>query len=828
MNNVNILDGEIIKEKKENKNILNNNMDIRIKNFKGKKDFNAVVNFKTIDSKKFVDELVKDGSQYFFEWTDYNSLIKPFYDIDCGYKTKEEFDVVVDDIYEEVETKLSVKYPEGNFAITQSHGWKIKYYQEKGVKKEKKIYALSFHFVINNYQCTVSELRQFNDENNIYQWIPHTDKGVYRNGGNMRAIFSCKPKDKRVKVPINWKGNPERHIIQSNSFTNQEFNKLEFKTLIKKTIKIKSPKKSPAITPPTSEEDDDIVIVEKEENKYPELKFCDLCKTLFNITNKWLTYHDIISVGMAFFNECKKIDELDDGYSIIAKWIKDGTTVWQSRPDRSVEDWNARIKTEWKYWRSRTDNGCNNKLTYGSLRLWADESSKHEEEKIMILAEGKENPFRFVFFYNMEWIEDDKKWKGEPNFDGVTRLMNKEVMRTKKNEYIQLVNDVHYLMNKTEIIDEYAKYSALCGKKIINPFLIFLSNLNRRDIIGLKFDPTMTEDKNYFNIYKGFQYNVSDESDESKISAYLFHIKDVWANGDEATYEYLLNWFAHIYQKPAIKTQVAIVIPSKTQGNGKNLGLKAHSEIMKDLYYSTANIEEIVGTFNPSAEGRLLINLNECTWGGRKSQSGILKALVTEDKMTINNKNVKPYMIENYSNVIITSNDTNPIEIDKSNRRYYVIDIKEEKLSQERTDEILKTDNQTLFNFFMKRDISEFNPRLFEHTKKEEEIKEFSFESDYIFWGSVLENAYIDSGECEYSWDKIKEMNYRIPKSHILDAYNKLQYGYKGKMANNMFWKSCRLIFPKMKFTNADKYSKPRCQFYELEEMKEDFKKCFH
>ena len=305
------MNNKILKQESEI-NILDNNMAIRVKNFKGKNNFNSVVDFKTIDSKKFVDDLVKDGSQYYFEWTDYNSSIKPFYDIDAGYETKEEFDAVVNDIYEEVQTKLCVKYPLGNFAITKSHGWKIKYYQEQGVKKEKKIYALSFHFVVNNYECTVLELRKFNDENNIYGWIPHTDKGVYRNGGNMRAIYSCKPNDKRIKVPVNWQANPERHIIQSNSFTNQEFHKLEFKTPIakpsNKPIKIKSPKKSPAVTPPSSE-DDDVVIIEKEEIKYPELKFSELCQTLFNITNKWLTYHDIISVGMAFFNECKKIDE---------------------------------------------------------------------------------------------------------------------------------------------------------------------------------------------------------------------------------------------------------------------------------------------------------------------------------------------------------------------------------------------------------------------------------------------------------------------------------------------------------------------------------------
>ncbi len=570
-----------------------------------------------------------------------------------------------------------------------------------------------------------------------------------------------------------------------------------------------------AVTPPDSPKTvgDEYVLVEDNKNKKKlnEKEFEKLRKTVMKLNTKRADdYNMWVELGMALYNQGDTLD--NKTFDLWTDFSK-----LNNKKFNSLES-----MKKWASFENKTDV-----LTIASIYHWYKVDNPDEKGELIRLARKEKNPFKFMFFYNMTYDEKDKKWSGIPNHDGVTELMNDELMRTKKNEYIQLEDDTHYLMNKKDITDDYAQYSWTVGVCSMNPFNIWLNNINRRNIIGLKFDPEMIEDKNYFNIYKGFQYNVTDDNDESKIADYLFHIKDVWANGDEETSEYILNWFAHIYQKPWEKTQVAIVIPSKTQGNGKNLALKPHAEIMKSLYYSTAQIEEIVGNFNPSAEGRLLINLNECTWGGRKSQSGILKALVTEDTMTINNKNVKPYMIENYSNVVITSNDENPIEIDQSNRRYYVIEIKEEKLSQKRTNAILKTDNQTLFNFFMNRDISKFDPKQFKRTNKEKEIKEFSYDTDFMYWKKCLEENFIDINGDGVSWEILVDQKFRILKTDIISSYEGQKYGFKKHMSSNMFWKNSRKIFPQMKLMNAQKNIKPRCELYDIDDMKKDFNKFF-
>tara|TARA_R110002020_G_scaffold474863_1_gene707762 strand:+ start:17 stop:2494 length:2478 start_codon:yes stop_codon:yes gene_type:complete len=799
-----------------------NYMNICYKDFRGVSSFNAKVDEKYIETDDYIKMLNDSKTNYFFEWTSYETLVKPFYDIDADFTSESLFNDVVDDIQEEVITKLSVKFPLGNFGISQSHGWKNKEYTQNKIKKHKKVYALSFHIVVNNYQCSIKELRQFNEENNIYSWLPHCDKSVYRNGGNMRALYSNKPNDNRTKKPINWVKCIKNHIIQSNEKTNEQFNKIELKKKeVVEQIPITSFKPiSPPVSSPSEEDDKEVekIVNEqiKENNKMTLFEFEKLKLAVLKLDKKRAIGYsgngDWLDVGMALYN---------NGDNMNNKTLK----LWEEFSKQCNEKYDEMVcMNKWMTFTPR-ENG----LTIASIYHWLKQDNPEEHNKIEIkdTLEDKER-FKNAYFANMKYNEEKKEYEGKPNIDGLVTLMNKEIMRTKKNEYIQVDDkNNHYLMVKADAIDDYAMYIFYDGKKKINPFKLWYENINRKNVIGLKFDPSMKEDPKYYNICKGMNYKKTDDLDYSKIDGFLIQIKDGWANGDDKTNEYLLNWFAHIIQKPNEKTQVAIVIPSETEGNGKNIILNQIQKILGSLYLSTSSVDDIIGTFNPLAEGRILINLNECTWAGRKQQSGMLKALVTEDTMRINNKNVKPYMIDNYSNVVVTSNEENPIEIGKVARRYYVIEIRERILTSKEVKSILDTDTQVLFNYLMNRDISNFDPKDFEDTEKTQQIKEFSFGTEFIYWKHCLDNNHIEHYDYSICWDDLKDSKFKILKSHIIKSYQNLEYGYNQKMTDNQFWKISKQIFPNMKLINADKNYKPRCELYDLDEMKKDFNKFF-
>jgi len=503
-------------------------------------------------------------------------------------------------------------------------------------------------------------------------------------------------------------------------------------------------------------------------------------------------YDNWIKIGMILFN------------------ISNGSLEYLNLFDEISKKSNKYIEGEClKKWSSFKKND----LSIATLVYWVKEDNK----PIYDVKKEDENYNKYYDWYIQ-------------GIDIFMENMNKELMRTKNNEFIQLEKDnKHFIHKKNDAVDEYAKYSffykcILSGKdKVLNPFIIWLNNTSRKDVFGLKFDPSEKEDKNYFNIYKGFNYKLTDDIDYNKIEPFLFHIKDVWANNNEKHYNYILNWFSHIFQKPNKKTLTAIVATG-IEGNGKSIIINKISELMGDLAYSTANIESIIGSFNPLSEGRLLINLNECTWAGKKSQEGILKELITDDKRIINNKNIKPYTIENYSNIIITSNEENPVPIGNTNRRYFFLEMKEEKLTKDKFKKINNINNQILFNYFMNRDISEFNTQDFEHTEKETSQKEFNQPTYISYWLEVLQDGEISTREKKYDFESLKDLDFKIEKDFLYKSYEEKNYGYSQKIARNSFFKKTKEMF-NAKLINASKYNRARIQLGELTFMREYFDK---
>ena len=88
----------------------------------------------------------------------------------------------------------------------------------------------------------------------LYDQDPNIDKGVYRNGGNMRCLYSNKPNDKRTFIPDNFKNEPMKHLIQSCEWSNSDFKPIPSKA-------------SPPVSPISSDNEEVIEEVVEEEVK---------------------------------------------------------------------------------------------------------------------------------------------------------------------------------------------------------------------------------------------------------------------------------------------------------------------------------------------------------------------------------------------------------------------------------------------------------------------------------------------------------------------------------------------------------------------------------
>ena len=196
-----------------------------------------------------------------------------------------------------------------------------------------------------------------------------------------------------------------------------------------------------------------------------------------------------------------------------------------------------------------------------------------------------------------------------------------------------------------------------------------------------------------FSFFQGYKYEQKRNDDI--IKGFNEHIKSIWCKGDENLYKYVQSWFATIIQEPLNRAYTALVIKGE-EGLGKNTITDAWSELLSG--YSNSNVSDlnsIIGKFNSAVENKKLLVMNEMDSVDLNSKAVFngLKKLITEDTTDINEKNIKVRDgVQNVSNLVILSNEFNPVKISSKDRRYCVITPSENKVGDRKYfDELYST-----------------------------------------------------------------------------------------------------------------------------------------
>jgi hypothetical protein len=323
-----------------------------------------------VSENKILRNMDKNKPKYLFEWTDYNSKIKPFYDIDVFCNDEKEYIAKQLELKCEWIDRLKELYPDGTLSISQANGKKVKVKTIKKVKHNIEGWAVSYHFVINGYETTIPKLREFNEEHNLYDY-EGCDKSVYRDGGNMRLLYSMKPDDKykRVKKPETHHKAPEYHLIQSNSWSNIAFKPLP--TLSPPVSPTHKPNEEEEVKKEIEEFDDDELVIKKQYD-LPSIE--EIKKTLFLINNKY-DYEDWINVGRCLNNIGKSFDDVDK-MRIMYNFYKEWSMLDEDNYDEE------QLNNNWKYL-TKNNNKKKKQLSYGSLVKWSRERDMPECDKTL-------------------------------------------------------------------------------------------------------------------------------------------------------------------------------------------------------------------------------------------------------------------------------------------------------------------------------------------------------------------------------------------------------------------------------------------------------------
>lgn len=288
-----------------------------------------------------------------------------------------------------------------------------------------------------------------------------------------------------------------------------------------------------------------------------------------------------------------------------------------------------------------------------------------------------------------------------------------------------------------------------------------------------------------FNTYEGLSITreLAYEFGKSDITPLLNFIRKAWCGGNEALFNWVMDWYAHSIQKPWKKMKTSIVLKGK-EGAGKGMINQIHAKVFGDThFFQPTSQEDMFGQFNYLLKNRLFVFADEMTWGGDKKRSGILKKLLSEESVSINKKFAPQQSVSNCMNFVFSSNEEHVVPAGINARRYTMLDLGDDFFSLTRIQqkELYDFCPYSWAKFLYDRDISGFNPNQSYITEGLTDQKLLSM--------SPIQNFWINRLDTEYEGDK-----------WVRQAILYGEYSYESKWTENSvaFWKQTYKLLGKL------------------------------
>ncbi len=311
----------------------------------------------------------------------------------------------------------------------------------------------------------------------------------------------------------------------------------------------------------------------------------------------------------------------------------------------------------------------------------------------------------------------------------------------------------------------------------------------------------------YRNTFSPTKYMMIEKENYKKPEAILHLIYNL-VDYEEQRFYFVINWLACFFQTMK-KSQVALILLGE-QGSGKGIFF---NEILTPLWNHcfTINNESLATKYKGGlVRDKLFINIDESKPSRSKAQNSFIKALITGDKITaeIKRENLDKE-IDIYAQILITSNEHIPIEIEESDRRFTVFrtgkSIKQQYLGYGSYNALSAKIKEELEDFavYLKTycvDIDYANTAL--NTIEKRAIINACTDNFQAFANAIVNKDiefFIDLQEIDYVlWYSLNSdfTNNKIEASNLYKLYSKLYKGSKNSFSNKELMKKLRLIYP--------------------------------
>lgn len=432
------------------------------------------------------------------------------------------------------------------------------------------------------------------------------------------------------------------------------------------------------------------------------------------------------------------------------------------------------------------------------------EAQREEQEK-----EAEENP---------QWFKDDegRNVTVHPEFlvkhfndDGYAVLTGESegtVVRTYEDAAGLLqVKTLNFDRFRTALANYFLKQyvktdSGKIKARLVNASDVWLRSAARKEYADIVFSPKPSPES--LNLWSP----IPCARVEGNVDKALWFIREIICAGDEARTEYVLQYLAHLVQKPEEKPSVVLVLIG-TEGTGKGLFTEGFlKEILKTYYIMLSRPGILKDKFNKEQARKLVTVLDEAAWRGDHELVDLMKNLTGNASIMVEEKFGGRFSIDSYTRYIVTSNNEDAVKVPPNNRRYLVLNVSDKYLKSkvygELWDDLRKGDLAGRFyNYLMNIDLSSFNafefPENLDSGGDVTKLKSLGAIGNF-WWDAFVENPL----ELFFTQGEELQMSKKEVFAHFQE-YIKTSRSWERGIDSRVFWRETKLLVPTLRETRV-------------------------
>lgn len=274
-----------------------------------------------------------------------------------------------------------------------------------------------------------------------------------------------------------------------------------------------------------------------------------------------------------------------------------------------------------------------------------------------------------------------------------------------------------------------------------------------------------------YNLWQGWSIEPSPTGSWSLLNDHMFNNI---CRGDTVAYEYVFNWLAFTFQRPAEPIGTAIVLRGN-KGSGKSSFVRAFGELFSKHFLQVTSSKSLTGQFNSHLRGCIMLFADEAVWAGNKADESTLKAYITEPQIMIEGKGRDTIACRNMLHIIMATNHEWSAPTSADERRFCCLNVADGKQGNSTffkamQKQLMDGGSARLLHDLLTRDIRGFNPQHVPATDEllEQKLLGLSIEGKWWFHrlneGTLLEDGGMWEGE--------------VPASQLYQDYVKFCQAY--------------------------------------------------